>query len=212
MLRGFRFLPASAAEGKPKPAQARTLQRRASWYVVRYPQARASADTTKTWRPPSRGLSALSAVGKNHPPGLNNLPSGPPCFRELGFVSKAVFKDCPFVGAGLPLKTAMIESCPWCPKTRILFSSEIRASLTRTIESFWGVSYSLLASLRSPYWQASHSSPFIMASIEQAFFSASLYSFFAGAASFVATPARPRTSFFTLVVAFSILEAPMLRR
>jgi hypothetical protein len=51
-----------------------------------------------------------------------------------------------------------------------------------------------------------------MASMEQAFFSSALNSFLGGVASLVATPARPLTSFFTLVVAFSMLEAPRVRR
>ncbi len=57
-----------------------------------------------------------------------------------------------------------------------------------------------------------------MASREQAFFSAAVNSFFAAAACpelvewASAWPARPLTSFFTLVVAFSMLEAPRLRR
>jgi len=71
--------------------------------------------------------------------------------------------------------------------------------------------YSLTQICNSLYWQASHSSPFIMASIEQAFFSSALNSFFTWSAPST-WPASPLTSFFTLVVAFSIFEAPRVRK
>ena len=54
-----------------------------------------------------------------------------------------------------------------------------------------------------------------MASREQALASAALNSFLAAAetaASASVWPTRPRFSFFTLVVAFSMLEAPPLRK
>src|SRR3954469_14317730 len=99
--------------------------------------------------------------------------------------------------------------------------------------------YDCAISLRT-YWHASHSPPFRIASMEQAVFSAAVYSFLAAAGvagvvskrgvAFIAVvewlpPASPlfwppldpsftapRISFFTPTVAFSMFEAPRLRR
>ena|GEM_PF-3655982 len=49
--------------------------------------------------------------------------------------------------------------------------------------------------LPGPYWQASHSSPLRIASMEQAIFSSGV-----------------KVCFFTLTVAFSMLDAPSVRR
>jgi len=57
------------------------------------------------------------------------------------------------------------------------------------------------------YWHDSHSSPLRMASMEQAFFSSSVKARFSWSAR-----RAGRTSFLTATVAFSMLEAPRVRR
>jgi hypothetical protein len=64
---------------------------------------------------------------------------------------------------------------------------------------------------REAYWQASQVSPRRIASMLQAFFSSSENSRLAAGLASVSA-AMPRTSFFAATVAFSMFEAPRLRR